>query len=65
MKSDNSRAYNIRSFLSLSAVAVGFMLMTYMIVVEDEPGTIPLFLITSGTLLYLYNCMKSKTKQAG
>jgi len=38
--------------LSILAIFIGLMLLLYMIVVEDEPGAIPLFLIVIGMIWY-------------
>jgi|AntRauTorcE11898_2_1112593.scaffolds.fasta_scaffold07308_3 hypothetical protein len=64
MNTDNSKTYKIQSLLSVFVIVAGLLLMTYMVVVEDEPGAIPLLLIALGTLSYLYNRTRGKTRQA-
>jgi len=54
LNKDTQQTYKTRSLIALIVIVTGVSLMMYMIVVEDEPGGIPLILIVSGTLLYLY-----------
>lgn len=58
MKNDTNKTCHIRSVLAICAIIIGLMLLVFMIVVEDEPGAIPLILIVSGTLLYLYDRLR-------
>jgi hypothetical protein len=37
---------------SVLTIAIGFLLLIYMVLVEDEPGAIPLLLIISGSVWY-------------
>lgn len=64
MKTDNSKTYKIRSLLSVCVIVTGLLLMAFMIKAEDEPGAIPLLLILSGILLYVYTRSRRKTRQA-
>ena len=41
-------------FLSILMIIIGVSLMGFMIVVEDEPGAIPLLLIVTGVVWYFY-----------
>jgi hypothetical protein len=46
--------YIFRNWIPLSLLAVGVMLLIYMVLVEDEPGALPLFLIiVSGVWLWV------------
>ena len=38
---------------SLILLSLGLLLLVYMIVVEDEPGAVPLFLVATGTIWFL------------
>ncbi|WP_340102920.1 hypothetical protein [Rhodohalobacter sp. 8-1] len=58
MTNDNTKTIRIQSVLSICTIIAGLILMTYMIVAEDELGAIPLILIMSGILLYLYDRLK-------
>lgn len=40
----------MQTWISASMVAIGLALMSYMIVVEDEPGALPLALVLGGTI---------------
>lgn len=42
----------LHKLISALVIVMGCMLMIYMIVVEDEPGAIPLLLIVAGTGWY-------------
>ncbi len=64
MNTENPKTYKIQSLLSVIAIIAGLLLMTYMIVVEDEPGAIPLLIIVLGTLSYVYTRSRRKTRQA-
>lgn len=57
MTNDSTKTIPIRSVMAICAIITGLILLTYMIVAEDEPGAIPLILIVSGILLYLYDRM--------
>jgi len=46
--------------LSILAIITGILLLVYMIVVEDEPGAIPLMLITLGFGGFLITRFKSR-----
>lgn len=55
------KKFKLHKLLSLLTIAVGFLLLIYMIVVEDEPGAIPLLLITGGTAWYLIMRARSRS----
>ena len=42
----------VHKVLSVLTIAIGLLLMTYMITVESEPGAIPLLLVVVGTGWY-------------
>jgi hypothetical protein len=43
-----SRRLKIHGLLSVATFVVGVVLLVYMIVVEDEPGALPLLLVAIG-----------------
>ena len=51
--------------LSLLTVFLGFVLLIYMIMVEDEPGALPLLLIITGVAWFIIsrNQIKKKLRQ--
>jgi hypothetical protein len=48
MSTDNPASLRIQTQLSVLTAVIGVALMIYMIVVESEPGALPLFLIVLG-----------------
>lgn len=52
MKKDSAKKLRMHSLLSLLITVIGTALLTFMIVVEDEPGAIPLLLIAIGAGWY-------------
>jgi hypothetical protein len=52
---------NIHNLLSLVMIAHGSVLMIYMIVVEDEPGAVPLLLILLGIGWYLIPRVRTRS----
>jgi len=55
MKTDNTKKLKMHSLLSVLTLVMGVALLIFMIVVEDEPGAIPLLLIVVGTGWYFIN----------
>ncbi len=51
--------------LSLLTVFLGFVLLIFMITVEDEPGALPLLLIITGVVWFIIsrNQIKKKLQQ--
>ena len=45
--------HRVHRLLSVLTIVLGVMLLIYMIVVESEPGAIPLLLIAVGTIWLL------------
>ena len=48
--------------LSLLTVFLGFVLLIYMIMVEDEPGALPLLLIITGVVWFIISRNQIKKK---
>jgi len=49
---------SLHSLFSLLITLLGVLLLIYMIVVEDEPGAIPLLLIIIGSIWYIFTRRK-------
>lgn len=62
MKTTNGKKLKIHSLLSLLTIALGGTLLIYMIVVEDEPGAIPLLLIVVGTGWYFFTRYNTRSQ---
>lgn len=50
--------------LSILVLFLGILLLIFMITVEDEPGSIPLFLIAAGVTWYVITKRRSRNQQA-
>ncbi len=50
--------------ISILMIVIGIALMTFMVIVEDEPGAIPLLLIVMGTGWYFVTRSKMKAQKA-
>jgi len=50
MKTIKNNKLKIHKWLSILITLVGITLMIFMVIVESEPGAIPLFLILLGTV---------------
>jgi c-di-AMP phosphodiesterase-like protein len=44
----------IYSAVSILIILIGIMLICYMIIVEDELGAVPLLIVTTGTIWFIY-----------
>lgn len=55
----SSIAHRLIPFL---LVLIGISLLVYMIIVEDEPGAIPLLLIVAGSVWYFLGRRKSRKR---
>jgi hypothetical protein len=44
----NIKTLKVQARISLGVLAIGLVLMTYMITVESAPGALPLFLVLLG-----------------
>ena len=49
MKKDIAKKSKLHSLLSVLTIVLGIALLVFMIIVENEPGAIPLLLIVIGT----------------
>jgi hypothetical protein len=52
MTSERTQKLKLQKILSLIIIMLGIALLTYMVIVEDEPGAIPLLMIVTGTGWY-------------
>lgn len=52
MKTEKSQKLKMQTMLSVLLIVIGTLLLVYMIVVESEPGAIPLILILLGVGWY-------------
>lgn len=64
METRHSKKLKIHKLLSLLTLFLGLALVTFMIVVEDEPGALPLALIVIGAGWYLFTRSKLRSPQA-
>jgi hypothetical protein len=60
MISERTQKLKLQKILSLIIIMLGIALLTYMVIVEDEPGAIPLLMIVTGTGWYFLT--RSRTK---
>ncbi|RNI36677.1 hypothetical protein EFY79_10130 [Hanamia caeni] len=65
MKSEIILKSKMSKMLSLLTVVLGIVLLIYMIMVEDEPGALPLLLIVTGVVWFIIsrNQIKKKVQQ--
>lgn len=52
--------FKINRFLSIVLSILGSLLITYMIIVENELGAIPLFMIVTGIIWFIINEIQIK-----
>ena len=57
-----SNKKNIQRFLSLLTIILGIVLLVFMIVVEGEPGAIPVGMIIIGSFWFTIIYRKEKTQ---
>ena len=55
MKKEISQKLKLFKLLSVFTSLLGTFLLIYMIIVEDEPGALPLFLILLGIVFFTIN----------
>ena len=60
MKKTLSKNLKINRILSIIVLLLGSLLITYMIIVENELGAIPLFLIIIGIIWFVINEIQIK-----
>lgn len=63
MKTNHSKKLKMHNMISLMIIFIGLALVTFMIVVEDEPGALPLALIIIGTGWYFVTRSKLRFQQ--
>jgi hypothetical protein len=65
MKTEIILKSKMSKMLSLLTVVLGIVLLIYMIMVEDEPGALPLLLIVTGVVWFIIsrNQIKKKVQQ--
>lgn len=54
MKTYNDKKLKMQKIISLLIIVIGIVLMTFMVIVEDEPGALPLFIILIGIGWYFF-----------
>lgn len=60
MTTNNSKKLKMQTLLSVLTIAIGFMVLLYGIIVEDEPTLVALLLIVGGTGWYLITQARNK-----
>lgn len=63
METHQSKKLQMHKLLSLMTIFIGLVLVTFMIVIEDEPGALPLALIVIGTGWYYLTRSKLRSLQ--
>ncbi len=63
MKTDRSKKFRMQKLISVLITVIGVSLMAFMVIVEDEPGAIPLLLIVAGTGWYFITCYRIRLQQ--
>lgn len=64
MKSEIHKKLKVQSLLSVLITVIGIVLLTFMIIVESEPGAIPLLLIALGTGCYFITRFRIRSQYA-
>jgi len=54
MTPERNKNTKVELLLSVITLSIGLLLLIYMILVEDEPGALPLVLILGGATWYFY-----------
>jgi predicted membrane channel-forming protein YqfA (hemolysin III family) len=60
MKNTITEKLRINRFLSIIVLILGSLLITYMIIIENELGAIPLFMLTIGIIWFVINEIRIK-----
>lgn len=63
MKATSQNKLKKHKVFSLLTIIVGVALLVYMILVEDEPGAVPLLLILAGSGWYMFLQRKVRSQQ--
>lgn len=50
---------------SIATIFLGLLLLVYMILVEDEPGAIPLLMVIIGVAWFIINYLRNKKNSGG
>lgn len=64
MDTSPSKKLKMHKLLSIITTVIGIALLVLMIVIEDEPGAIPLAIIVTGTGWYYFTRSKILKQQA-
>lgn len=64
MKTHIPKKLNIQKLISIILIVTGLVLLIYMIIVEDEPGAIPLLLIVFGAGWYIVTRSRIRSLQS-
>ncbi len=54
MPVQKNQSPKIQRVISIVIILLGLVLLAFMVIVEDEPGALPLFLIITGTAWLLF-----------
>ena len=65
MTTTKSESQKINILLPITTIAIGLVLLTYMITVESEPGAIPLLLILVGTIWFFVTKSRNRKLDGG
>jgi len=53
------------TIFSIATIFLGLLLLVYMIVVEDEPGALPLLIVIIGVAWFIINHLRNKKNSGG
>ncbi len=64
MTVQKNQSYRIQRIISIVIILLGLVLLAFMVIVEDEPGALPLLLIIIGTawLLFIQKKIRKQDK---
>jgi hypothetical protein len=60
MKNKFKQRIKLLKFISIFFLITGLVLLIYMVVIEDEPGAVPILMISVGGLIYYFSDKKVK-----
>lgn len=63
MEKKSRRKLKWGKWLSLLTILLGVVLLVYMVIVEDEPGALPVLLLLIGIVLFVINHHLMKKRQ--
>ncbi|MFO7798245.1 hypothetical protein [Rhodohalobacter sp.] len=61
MTSELTQKLKLQKIFSIAIIIMGISLLSYMVVVEDEPGAIPLLMVVMGTGWYFITRSRIKS----